>query len=257
MPIMTIIAGKGGVGKTVTAQNLGHALALAEQRTLLVDMDPQASLSTSWGVYRQGYMKTVYEAMITPEAASGCVQNLRSRLDLLPASSDLAGARNQFQDNPFGMFYRLKAALAGVRESYDYILIDTPPHLDFLSANALMAANQALVVLQTEWLAYNTLNACLRYIQMAQQQNQGLGVRGILLTMRDKRVKLSELVEERAREELSGLEYYVFSTVIPENAALKYAAIKGTSVYEYESTASGAVAYQELAKELLDEQDTN
>ena len=256
MQIMTIIAGKGGVGKTVTSQTLGHALALEGQRVLLVDMDPQASLSTSWGIHVQGYLNTVYDAMLNPERTGACVQNLRDNLDLLPASSDLAGARNQFQDNPFGMFHRLKGALEFVGERYDYILIDTPPHLDFLSANALTAANQALVVLQTEWLAYNTLGACLRYIQMAQQQNP-LRVRGILLTMRDKRVKLSQLVEERARDELSGLGYHVFSTVIPENAALKYAAIKGTSVYEYESTASGAVAYQKLAKEIVDEQDTN
>lgn len=250
--IITIIAGKGGVGKTVTTQNLGHALALkALQRVLLVDMDPQGSLSTSWGVYRQGYENTVYEAMINPKRAQACVQNLRDKLSLLPASSDLAGARNQFQDNPFAMFYKLKTALAEVCKDYDYILIDTPPHLDFLSANSLMAATRALVVLQTEWLAYNTLNACLRYVQMAQEQNRNLEMSGILLTMRDGRIKLSQLVEERAREELPSLGYSVFTTSIPENVALKYAAIGGTSIYEYEPKSTGAIAYKELAKEVM------
>jgi chromosome partitioning protein len=249
--IIAAVSQKGGVGKTSLIQNLGAEFAVAGQRVLMVDFDPQSNLTMAWGLNPREERPTVYQAMLDPSTAAETALNLRPRLDLLPASLDLAGAEDEFSQKRHARdrYLKLKQALGGLTRRYDIILLDAPPSLGFFTISALMAANQVIVPLQVQGFAYKALDQLLEIVEQARQVNPGLRVSGIVLTMYDGRLALTSTVEDVARRRFEDL---VFQTAIPINVRVAEASLQGMSVGEFEAGSKGAAAYRALAKEVLE-----
>ncbi len=246
--IIAIVSQKGGVGKTALTHNLGYELSQAGQNVLLVDFDPQADLTTCNGLEEDDERATVYEAMMEPEEASLCVVKINENLDLLTADEDLSGAELEFSENQSRRNTRLRAVMDYVADKYDYILIDCPPSLGFFTANALVAANQIIVPLQCEHLAYKALGSLLGIVAKSQRQNPELRVAGVVLTFIDRRNSLSKEITDMARKEVGNA---VLQTVIPRNVAIAHASGRGLPVALFSSRSKGALAYKELAKEIV------
>lgn len=246
--ILAVVSQKGGVGKTSLVQNLGAELAQSDRYTLLVDLDPQSNLTTGWGLDPAQAPATVYDAMSDPRETVTAVVPLRSELDLIPASLDLAGAEMAFI-NSIDRNTRLRKALEPVEASYDMVLIDGPPSLGFFTVNALAAATEIIIPLQVHPYAYRAVDQLLTIVEQVQEINTQLTLTGIVLTMYDRRNSLTGAIEDAARERFGEL---VFDTVIPINVRVAEATLDGISVSEYESTSAGAQAYEALAKEVID-----
>lgn len=250
--IIVIASQKGGTGKTATTQNLGYELSQQNQKTLLIDFDPQADLTKAFGFDLRELPVTIYDAMQNPKEASSMIQDGGSaNLSLLPSSLDLAGAELKLGSQVFvdrnSWLSRVTRQLVGKQ---DLILIDCPPSLGFYTANAFYAADEVIVPLQCEFLAYDALDQLFEVIQLVQEQRDGLPfISGIVLTMYDKRISLTAEVEAAARERFGDL---VFQTVIPRNVSVSEAAIGGKPVAEYKANSSGALAYKALAKEVME-----
>ena len=257
--IIAIASQKGGTGKTATTQNLGWELAEAGQKTLLVDFDPQANLTSGLGLNPYEDRQTIYHAMRDLDQARSAVHPLTANLDLLPANLDLAGAEIEMTADPFSdrngwlrtvlNYVNEDQSQAGKGEvSYDFILIDCPPSLGFFTANALFAANEIIVPLQCEPYSLEAMRQLAGIVKKVQQQNRALRWGGIALTMYDRRITLTEAVEEEARGRFGDL---VFETVIPRNVSIAEASAAGEPVSLYDKRASGAKAYRKLAEEVL------
>ena len=248
--IIAIANQKGGVGKTTTAVNLAASLAVAEQRTLLLDADPQGNATSGVGVDRERIRGTVYDVLIdhVPLADIIIPENQFRHLDVAPATPDLAAAEVELVDHDAREIV-MRRALESVRDRYDYILIDCPPSLGLITVNMLAAADAVLIPLQCEYFALEGLSQLLNTVQLVQRNiNQRLEIDGVLLTMYDARLNLSRQVATDAREYFGTK---VFETMIPRNVRLAEAPSFGKPIILYDVTSVGAQAYMAVAREMI------
>jgi chromosome partitioning protein len=249
--ILAIANQKGGVGKTTTAVNLTAALAAAGVPVLLIDLDPQGNASTGFGVAAQDRGAGSFQLVDggVPEALD-TYRTQYPNLWLIPSGADLVGAEVELAGKP-RREYQLRDALATWREAspFRYILIDCPPSLGLLTLNALVAADGVLVPLQCEFYALEGISGLTRTIEMVRRRlNPALMLCGVVLTMYDKRNNLSDLVAADARGFFGE---WVYETVVPRNVRLSEAPSHGVPVMEYDPKSAGALAYAQMAEELV------
>jgi chromosome partitioning protein len=238
---------KGGVGKTTTAVNMGACIAEAGYETLLVDVDPQANATVGLGIERTR-APGLYEVLTgQAQAAAAVTAASVPGLHVLPAGAGLAGANVELP-RVEGFERHLRECLAPIRDRFQYVLLDCPPSLGPLTVNALVAADQVIVPVQTEYFALEGLAGLLDTLALIQRElNPRLTVAGMLLTMHDARTRLGQDVEREVRAHFSDL---VFTTVIPRNVRVSEAPSHGLPVTHHDPNSAGAEAYFELAKEV-------
>ena len=246
---IAVLNQKGGVGKTTTAVNLGASLAASDQKTLVIDCDPQGNTTSALGFPKDPARRTLYQALILDEPIERITLDAQVEgLDLIPSDKNLVGAAVELV-NMENREYRLKAAIAGVRDKYAYVLIDCPPALDLLTLNALAASDSVLVPIQCEYLALEGVSELLdTLMRLRRTINPALAIEGILLTMYDDRTTLSKQVAADLRSFFGG---QVFETIIPRNVRLAEAPSHGMPVMFYDIHSKGAEAYVQLAKEVI------
>lgn len=240
---------KGGVGKTTTAVNLAASLAVAEKKTLLIDLDPQGNAGSGMGVDKESLTKTLYNVIIDEIDIKEIIQGTELEyLHIAPSNSDLTGAEIELVGS-IARESRLKTALAEITEAYDYIIIDCPPSLGLLTVNSLTATDSVLIPLQCEFYAMEGLTQLMRTINLIKQHlNPNLAIEGILLTMFDKRNNISHQVAEDVRKFFNA---QVFDSVIPRNVKLSESPSFGKPVLLYDIACSGSASYLNLAKEIM------
>ncbi len=248
--VISIASQKGGVGKTTTAINLGACLAQESKRVLVVDIDPQGNATSGLGVNGNDQRLTTYEVLIGQSEIQPAIQpTALATLDLLPAGQRLSGAEVEL----VGMMARetrLRACLSKVVGDYDYVLVDSPPSLGLLTINSLTASDSVLIPLQCEYLALEGLTQLIGAIRLVQDHlNPALRIEGVLLTMYDARLNLSQQVAEEARKFFSDR---VYRTVIPRNVRLSEAPSFGKPIVLYDPHSTGAERYRELATEVIE-----
>jgi chromosome partitioning protein len=238
---------KGGTGKTTTTLNLGVELAQLGARVLLVDIDPQANLTTGLGFELNTFEFTIYDILHNRQmGAKFAIQPVTTNIDLIPSTLLLAGAEMDFA-NKIGRELILKKALATVKNSYDYILIDTPPSLGFFTVNALVAADSVLVPLQAHIYAFQAMPHLEAIVDLVRELNPKLAIDSILLTLVDRRTGLSNTIEKQARETYGDK---VFKTVIPSTIRVAESPAAGEPMRVYAPENPAAKAYQDLAWEV-------
>ncbi len=247
--VIAIANQKGGVGKTTSAINLSTALAVAEKKVLLIDMDPQSNTTSGLGVNSKELDKSVYEVLIddVPMEALKTDTDLEF-LKLIPASIKLVGAEIELV-NRKDREKALRQALEEIRNRHDYTIIDCPPSLGLLTVNSLTAADSVLIPIQCEYYALEGLTQLLNTIRLVQKHlNPGLAIEGVLLTMYDSRLNLSKQVVDDVRRYFEGR---VFDTIIYRNVRLSEAPSFGKPIILYDIASKGAENYMSLAQEIL------
>lgn len=248
--VIAIANQKGGVGKTTTAINLGACLAVAERKTLIIDIDPQGNATSGLGIERAKIERSIYDVLV--EGAT--VRDVAHEevhfpyLSVAPSTRDLVGAEVELVNRP-GRELVLREALSVLRDEYEFILIDTPPSLGLLTLNTLAAADAVLIPIQCEFYALEGLSQLLNTVRLVQRNlNAALQIDGVLLTMFDQRLNLSRQVADEAKEYFGDR---VYETVIPRNVRLAEAPSFGKPIVLYDILSAGAQSYLALAREVM------
>ncbi|MEA2113367.1 MAG: ParA family protein [Patescibacteria group bacterium] len=247
--IISLVNQKGGVGKSTSAVNLGGYLAALGRYVLLVDIDPQANATSGIGLNSQKVFRGLYHSLIDNVSSEETIHktNLLG-YDVIPASSDLAGATIELVNMPNREF-KLYEVLRRIRTDYDYILIDCPPSLGLLTVNGLVAADEVIIPVQCEYYALEGLGQLLKTIELVQDNlDSPIKIKGALLTMYDRRNRLSRQVRKEVERNFND---YVFESIIPRCVKLAEAPSFGKSIFQYAPHSRGAKAYQKLAQEII------
>jgi len=247
--IIAIANQKGGVGKTTTTVNLAASLGVLEKKVLLIDADPQANASSGLGIIVEDVEVGSYQLLEHTISAKEAITGTNSpNLDIIPAHIDLVAIEIELVDKNLREF-KLKEALAEIKDDYDYILIDCAPSLGLITLNALVAADSVIIPIQCEYFALEGLGKLLNTIKSVQNiHNPNLDIEGLLLTMYDSRLRLSNQVVEEVKKHFQNM---VFDTIIQRNVRLSEAPSFGESIIAYDATSKGAVNYINLANEIL------
>ncbi len=252
--VLSVSNQKGGVGKTTTAINLGTALAAVGERVMIIDLDPQGNASTGLGIHRGQRKTTVYDVVVNEASlADAAVTTALPGLDLVPSDANLSGVELELAQAPRRSF-RLRDAIARLRAQpdgagYTYVLIDCPPSLNLLTVNAMAAADAVLVPLQCEFFALEGLTQLMRTVELVRGNlNPKLEIQGVVLTMYDKRNRLSEQVAQDVRGHFGDK---VYRTMIPRNVRVSEAPSFGQPVLVYDLNCLGSQAYLNLAREVV------
>jgi chromosome partitioning protein len=247
--VIAICNQKGGVGKTTTATNLATYLAISGKKILLIDLDPQGNATSGLGVDKHSVKSSVYDLVIDEiDPDLGIINTNIDNLVLLPSNLNLTGAEVELV-GIMGREYRLKKALAGLLDRFDFILIDCPPSLGLLTINGLSAANSVLIPIQCEYYALEGLSQLVNTINLVKENlNSGLEIEGVLLTMADFRTNLTNEVIKEAR---NFFKEKVYNTIIPRSIRLTEAPGFGKPIALYDKNSIGAQKYLEFTNELL------
>lgn len=253
--IIAIANQKGGVGKTTTTVNLAAALGVLEKKILLIDADPQANASSGLGIDVEAVEIGTYQVLEhTATAKEAIIKTNSPNVDIIPAHIDLVAIEIELVDKP-NRECMLKKALAEVKDEYDYILIDCAPSLGLITLNALTGADSVIIPIQCEYYALEGLGKLLNTINSVQKiHNAELDIEGLLLTMYDSRLRLSNSVVKEVRKHFDTM---VFKTIIQRNIKLGEAPSYGESIIAYDATSKGAINYINLANEILKRNEEN